>query len=210
MKKILIDFDGTIVDVWQRFYKVFVASSKTNKTIDFNKYKELKLKFEDDYLIAKYLGIELPADYKLQKRQLLEDMQYLSFDKLLISKDRLINFIISKNAVIFTKRRSIDNFYKELDMLGLSGISNRCMVLSPNKKISKYEYWTNHTGENVLIIGDSIEEYDFSKNNQNIIILVKTGLRNVDGFLTKDNVLIIENIEDGIDNIEESLCNLEI
>ena len=85
------DFDGTLVDVWHRFYHVFIDAGKISN-VQFNEYKKAKLLFGKDEIVALHFNQELDKNYYFEKRKKLEDFDYLKMDNLLIDANFLIDF----------------------------------------------------------------------------------------------------------------------
>ena len=59
---IYFDFDGTIVDVWQRYYQVFLAAGGVSG-LGSKEYIAAKRRLGKDDLVAAALGVLLPSTY---------------------------------------------------------------------------------------------------------------------------------------------------
>lgn len=192
---IFFDFDGTIVDVWKRYYNVFCDAAQTEGIISIEKYIEMKKKYSDDSALAMYLGIKLPDDYYVRKRALLECMAYLKHDELLVSQERIVKYFMTKECRLLTKRRIADNLRQQLISLGLERLIEYTIVLNPDDGQSKREYINKYFGgQDIVIIGDSKEEWDVSKNKEAKVFLVETGLRNPKDFPQGTNVYLVSDI----------------
>lgn len=198
---IVLDFDGTIVDIWNRYYKVFKEASKTNVLISKQKYREIKREcLRDDY-VAERIGITLPNNYYDKKRELLERTDFLSLDKLVIEKQKLIRFVLNNKCIVLTKRNKPENFFTELEYLGLAEIRSKCFVISPYSKDSKLAFCRKKYPTSTFIaIGDSNDEYEFAREAFNCSYIVDTGLRENASFEKKENVHLISSINGFVDN----------
>lgn len=195
---IYFDFDGTIVDVWERYYKVFLASV-LQRSVSFGEYVSAKRDLEADAQVACQLNIQLPDDYFEHKKELLETMDFLKTDRLLCPHSELIDFFRSYPAFILTSRRNKENFYKELEWLGIGELIGRSIVLNPDSGISKKEYLREkQTAGKQYMVGDSNAEAQLAQLENFNVFLVRTGLQKPDKFETSTRITVIENILDFI------------
>ena len=184
MTQIFFDFDGTIVNVWMRYYKIFCDFYKID--LDFELYKKEKKLLQDDYFLAKkFSDTDKYYDYINYKRNNLENWDYLKLDSVILK-----NKDIEKYNIL-TYRYNPNNLYSQMDYLELKVNINNVIVLNP-KNITKKDYLSSYS--DVIIVGDSESEYDCAENKQTDVFLVKTGLRNIENYKSKDNVHILEDI----------------
>ena len=127
-QSIFIDFDGTIVDVWERYYSVFKEISKDSE-LSFHTYKSLRKMGYTDEGIAVARQIYLPKGYKKLKSLLLEQEKYLVLDTMLVERHKLISFVFETNAKILTKRRNQRMFYWQIQYLGLTSLGRNYIIL---------------------------------------------------------------------------------
>lgn len=179
---IFFDFDGTIVNVWSRYYQVFLAASEFTG-ISQRDYVKAKRTLISDREVAHHLGRSLPAWYFLKKRALLESEDYLRLDTLFVSEIEL-NAMFSKFECRFlTERRQVNAFFTELKNLGLSHLSDQAIVLDPAQKVSKKEFlMQNFPHSNHIVIGDSAAEWETAALENVHAVLVQTGLRQPEDF----------------------------
>lgn len=147
----VFDFDGTLIDIWPRYYAVFCEAANA-QTIAFAAYKKIKKRFQRDALVAEQLGVELPDNYFSRKKVLLEDENFLKLDVPLFSPDE-IQAMLGEDAIILSKRRNARSFYQELDSLGI-----RCKsyILEQGDKIDWLSKLPSE-GDNIMI-GDSLQD----------------------------------------------------
>lgn len=74
---VYFDFDGTLADVWLRFYRIFTDASGIDG-IAFEDYVRTKKQHPRDGDVAACFGAALPEDYWSKKRSMLEDPAYLA------------------------------------------------------------------------------------------------------------------------------------
>jgi len=204
---IIFDFDGTLVDVWERYYKIFIEFWKVDLEIQF--FKTLKWRYNDERLILKDVNVTFTEhdfeNYKIFKSQNLEDKTFLSLDKLIINTENLK--AIRDNYLILTMRKHKDNFYWQIQMLALSQFfEGKCVVLEPKgmdtKKNWLYENIKNLDGE-IKIVGDSesdLKMVEVSKSTDVKVeaYLVKSGLRDPERIIKEIglNAKIIKDVNE--------------
>lgn len=167
---IYLDFDGTLVDIWPRFYRVFCDINGCD-SVEFEKYKKYKLEYVKDSIVAKKLGIDLTPKYFELKKKYLEDEAYLVYDKPFLEADT-VNQVFESRAVILTKRRNKLNFERELKRFN---INLPYAVITG--AISKKEWISQHNlGENDIVIGDSIEDLSAGELHNVKPVMLLSGL----------------------------------
>ena len=190
---IFFDFDGTIANVWRRYYEVFVNAGKVSG-IAYAEYVDVKRALCKDDLVAGHFQVSLAADYYAVKKTLLEDPAYLRLDTLLVDGAKLIEFFSSNPCRILTNRRKPSAFYGQLENLGLSELVGKSIVLQPEDHISKRDYIAAHFGgEKNTVIGDAASEYEAAQLEDTQVMLVRTGLRDPKDFSPCGNVHMIED-----------------
>lgn len=172
---IYIDFDGTLVDLWSRYYEVFCHLSDADG-LSLEDYRYVKRRYKKDENVAKVLGCSLKQDYFALKRQLLEEMDYLMLDKLYMPAEYLNNFPKEK-CMILTKRRNKENFEKQLELLGID--LPYSVISSDDSKIEWIR--TNNVVPSGVIIGDSLMDLEVGKLNITPY-MVETGLNTKEDF----------------------------
>ena len=191
---IFFDFDGTLVDVWERYYRVFVTAGGLS-AVERDAYIYSKRELGKDDLVADCLHCTLAPTYYTEKKHLLERADFLKLDTLLVSVDVLLDFFAQYPCRILTVRRDPDAFYEQLENLGLSSIAEKSIALQPEHRIGKVDYIAAHYGmEKNIIVGDAASEYEVSALENTQVVLVKTGLCNPTDFPVRRNVCIAENV----------------
>lgn len=190
----LIDFDGTIVDLWPRYHAVFCAL--TGARVDLETYRRAKRIHKRDSDLALYLGVALPADYFPRKAALLEDPAYLALDRLLLPARKLLRFMEAADACILTARRRPDQFLWELDHLGLSQLRSSAVCVSGPKA----EWVARNAPDAGVIIGDDVRDLQVAGESRLEAVMVRTGLHTAEDFRAADLPhRLVDSLEEYID-----------
>lgn len=183
-KTAFIDFDGTIVDVFPRYYGILTEylGEKTNKHLDFSKYKMLKRAGKKDHVIVRELveGLEIDIDDYLKfKRKNLESFSWLIKD-VLIENPESTNLRLKDmgfKIVLLTQRNNKNNLIKQLDFLNIKKSFDQVVVVKPRVGQNvKAEHIGKQYSLNDIIIGDSFVEIDASRILNIKGYFVETGL----------------------------------
>lgn len=176
----ILDFDGTIVDLWPRFYKVFCDINSISD-VSFNDYKKVKRLLKKDELVARKLNVILHKDYFERKKEFLENFEYLKEDKLLVAKEDLYDFFAKYKCLILTKRRNKENFIKELKFLNIEIKKLEFEILSPLSGMTKSEWIRqNYFNDAITLIGDGEEEIKANVLPNVNVVIVDSGLTNIE------------------------------
>lgn len=197
------DFDGTLVDVWQRFYHIFKDASRIPE-ISFEDYVQAKKQIVRDADVASHLGASLPEDYWTRKREMLEAPEYLAYDRLLLPAERICSFFEDYECRILTNRRNPEAFKAQLSALGLEPLLEKCVVLNPDNKKSKAQYLREkHPNEQVCLVGDAEAEAQAAETGAVRVVLVRTGLRTPESIPCADKCEIIDSVSDFMNAFKE-------
>ena len=199
------DFDGTLADVWQRYYHVFRdASGITGMSLE--EYIRVKREFPQDSDVARMFGGTLPEEYKAEKRSRLEDPTYLAYDQLIVPAEQICAFFREHDCRILTNRRSAEMFRGQLISLGLEELISKAVVLNPNEKIKKVQYLQmTHPNESIVLVGDAEAEAQVSVLKQAEVYLVRTGLRDPQSLPDAEKCRIIDNVEVFMKSFKETI-----
>lgn len=163
------DLDGTLLDLWPRYYKVF-CSILAISDISFRQYKEKKQELKKDEKVAAAFGYRLPADYFRKKSEFLERKDFLKFDKMWFSKTE-IQKLFRNDSMILTKRRYSDNLKWQLNKLGIKATT---VIVGEMTKLQWIE--NNYPKEDSLMIGDSIMDLETGYLPNVLPVMVGYGL----------------------------------
>ena len=206
---IYIDFDGTIVDVYERYFGILQSyiNRSSSKKMHFNSFIKLKKSgLKDHEIVSKLLGIE---DFNIEnymkfKLNHIESLNWLSTDKLIgnfeqfVSKCHGMDYKIS----LLTQRRNQTNLHIQLEKLNIYNLFDTIIVVNPKDGQNvKYEFLREkaHSKSGAIVIGDSNEEIKAG----NILGLrtfhVQTGLHDSSGI--SDYTTFINSYEDVIPHL---------
>jgi len=176
---IIFDLDGTLVDLWPRYWSVF--KDILNLDISLSAYKSLKQSLKDDRLLANYLGCVLPKDYFEKKRIFLESNKYLIKDRLFFEAE-VINKFLENDSFILTKRRNYKTTISQINELGIKG---KVICIDSCSKISWLKDNVDGSKE-FIIVGDSYEELDVAKLENASAYMVGYGLLKYEDYNKKN------------------------
>jgi phosphoglycolate phosphatase len=205
---IVFDLDGTLLNVWKRYYYVFNTWWKL-ENLDIEQFVKLKRKLVDDERIIKNFipNVEEKAiiSYKNYKAEALERPDFLQLDQEIFDLKLLKDV---GNFRILTVRRNPENLFNDLRKRGFDFLIDYTVVLRPSDKLVKYRWIVDNfsaislKNEPLLIVGDSETDLLTAKMSQVNVFLVNTGLRDPYALLSEykdeilSNVKIIESAKD--------------
>lgn len=190
-KTAFIDFDGTIVDVFPRYYGILTEylGKKTNKHLDFSKYKMLKREGKKDHVIVRELveGLEIDIDDYLKfKRENLENFSWLKED-VLIGNPESTNFMLKDmgyKIVLLTQRYNENNLIKQLEFLNIKKSFDQVVMVKPRVGQNvKALYIGKQHSINDIIVGDSIVEIEASR------------MLNIKGYFVESGLFSAESLD---------------
>jgi phosphoglycolate phosphatase-like HAD superfamily hydrolase len=168
---IYLDFDGTIIDVFPRYYGILTEyiSSKNNDQLDYFMYKELKRLGKKDHVIVRELLNNLEFDindYVNFKRENLEKFSWLRKD--IIIGDPITAFNkLKRNGyriILLTQRNNEITLFRQLNYLKIRDEFDEVVMLKPKYGLNvKAEYLKKFFRPNDIIVGDSYVEIEVSK-----------------------------------------------
>ncbi len=189
---IYFDFDGTLVDVWERYYYVletYLSNRGYQCDGTIKDYKREKLLLRKDHLVAERLWnapIDI-ADYLIYKRSTLEAEKFLRLDRPIKDFSGVVNNFIRKGykIVLLSLRRHPAMLYKELDWLGYKNCFDNIIVLNPDRE-KKQDWLAQRVTNGDVLVGDSLG--DLQVNIKGIkAFFVKTGLNLYDETFLHEN-----------------------
>ena len=164
-KKAFIDFDGTIVDVFPRYFGILneYIREMTYESIDFLEYKKLKRAGKKDHVIIRELakGLEIDIDdYVKFKRENLEEFSWLRKD-VLIGNPESANLKLKGmgyKIVLLTQRNNKNNLIKQL-ILNIKESFDDVVIVEPKVGQNvKASYIGKQYSFDDIIIGDIVKK----------------------------------------------------
>lgn len=205
---IFLDFDGTIVNLWPRYYAVFCAASQS-ADIPYDLYVSAKRNKLRDEAVARALGVDLPPDYFEKKRQLLETQAMLRKDTPWLPTELLQKLFAQEPCRILTMRRREDLFFQQLSWLHLEDLQQYSIVLDPDSGIKKADYLkANYSEGNHTIIGDSAAELEAGRLANVQAILVTSGLLDPTVHPLPPGTQIVRDLEMWVRSLVSGECTM--
>lgn len=203
--KIFFDFDGTLIDVSTRHYRVYseLAAMFGGKPLTKQVYWELKRAKAawPDILIKSKLTPDVMDDFLAEFIKRIEDPAYLQLDKLLPDSKRVLQGLRkSYELFLVSLRRNENNLCEEVRSLGLGGYFTK--ILSAHSETDgsdkKTELIKNELvpGQRAFIVGDTEADIKAGKLLGQTTVAVLSGIRDK-AFLAKlDPDFIIPSVAD--------------
>ena len=171
---VFVDFDGTIADVFPRFYGILsnYIEQYFDEELDYSMYRELKRLGKKDHVIVKELiyGLEINIEnYMNYKRERLESFQWLQKDNIIGDpKDAYEKFkIIGYDVVLLTQRNNKNNLLKQIDTLKIDDCFGDSKVEIEVSRVLNIQGYFVNTG---LISAPYAGVYDMVFENYNSVV----------------------------------------
>lgn len=186
-KKIaFVDFDGTIINVYMRYYNILndYLKWKHQNQIEYTDYIKIKLTGLKDHLIIKeLLNIDIDIDnYIYFKKNRLENDDYLKQDTLIENSIEALKKLKEKEFFIeiLSYRNNEKQFINQIVSFNLDKYVDRYTSIIPKLGKNLKSEYINKINNNKLsiVIGDSMVEINAAYNNGIRGFFVKTGLSN--------------------------------
>jgi len=178
--KIFFDFDGTLVEIMKRDYRVYCDSLPGSTSLDFARYVSLRRKKTN---IDEILSLTHP-DYKdirekfFEKRDsLIENTAYLRYDKVLQGvKESLSQISSNHKCYILSARKDEKALKDQCDEMDISQYFLSIeAVSSPKKKGSAIREINGN--EAAIMVGDTEHDILAARESGSISVAVETGIR---------------------------------
>lgn len=193
---IFFDLDGTIIDVWHRYYSIMSSFFENETGLPFPSladYKRLKLSLTDDTSIVHRIYGKLVANqqdtmqrYKHYKSNRLESMDLLDLDTMIEDFPSFAANVKGKyHLALITIRNQNEHVYLQLKRLRIYDLFDHIYVVTPLKGGNpKQRALMNIARRNDVIIGDSEIDIECGNRLGMSTFHVSTGLRSYE-FATK-------------------------
>lgn len=176
-KVLIIDLDGTLLDVRERWYKIHQYLAKRLRLEIYPKKQYLDLKrqaIDETTFIKSKISKE---DYGKLRSQLIERSDFLKSDKLKLGVKGTLAALSRKNVLILlTRRRYVVSCKKQLASFGINKFFSRIIIAE--RKEEEINLLVKEWGKNnIMIIGDTEAELLAAKKFGLKCILVADGAR---------------------------------
>lgn len=129
-------------------------------------------------------------EYKNFKKKKIEDINYLSLDNLLVTRESLQDFFFENDAIILTIRNNKKNLFKQLNILNIDFLRDKIISLN-NDGIYTKASWVRkniNRNEKKIVVGDSEIDLKIGEIYNTVVYIVETGLRNPYKILKMNNI----------------------
>ncbi len=144
--KVFFDLDGTIIDVSQRYYRVYsdIISSLGAVPFGLEAYWEKKKErvSEQEIMTLSEIDHDRAKAYLTERAGLIESDAYLDIDTLISGAQGLFEALgASHDLYIVTMRKRRDNLMRQLERLGIGGYFKSVLSIgsAPDPSIAKAE-----------------------------------------------------------------------
>lgn len=192
MPVLYLDLDGTVVDVWHRYYSVM--KSFWERTLpapcpELEEYRRLKLCFVDDRKLLRHwcrhslLSEEeqqtLIEGYNYHKRNIMESEEMLKKDTLIGDLRSFISEVKPEYEVhLLSVRNRRTLAMEQLEWLNIAACLDRIAFVQPSRDQNpKLAYIKGSAGKQDIIIGDSETDIECGTQLGLRTFHVSTGLR---------------------------------
>lgn len=183
-----IDFDGTIVDVFPRYFKIIQEYMINNFNLRLPYgifvYRKRTGKKEHE-IIREHCQRDIDIeDYVMFKRERLENKEYLKEDRI-IDNPQLAYEKLKKEGYhvkLLSQRRNAENLRWEIGYLNIKNCFDSITVVEPTSNNAKLEYLKNIVNKDDIIIGDSPLDMECAEELNIKGYFVESGLYNSDVF----------------------------
>jgi len=196
-KSIYIDLDGVIINPCNRLYNIYKELMKNKPILSKKEYWGFKRrKISEEEILRKTVNNEIFIKNYIKKRKnLIEQMNYLKYDKLFKNSIKSLKKLKEDNRIILvTRRYDKKNLFKQLKMLNLKNIFDKILVSGMKSKkelILGDQYFDK---KNSIIIGDTEEDIQTGRSLGIKTIAVLSGIREKKYLKEYKPNLIIESL----------------
>lgn len=202
MRTFYFDLDGTILEVKDRLYALYVdiVSELGGKTLAKGVYWQAKRRQVPEELIARKSNIGDVSRYLRLRQERLELPEYLKYDKLMPQAlESLAQLKPTNKIALVTLRKSKSNLYEQLHNLALEPLFDRVLIGGDGEepwklKAEMISRENSFEPYNSVIIGDTETEIRAGKFLNISTVAVLSGMRNRNKLVVHQPDFIIKDI----------------
>jgi phosphoglycolate phosphatase-like HAD superfamily hydrolase len=165
MTTLYLDLDGTIIDVSERYYRIYeeIALSIKGNPLEKSEYWKLRRQaVPESELLSQLRPFDESSDLLALRAEKLEATEYLKYDQLVPGALEALNFLKARaQLVLVTLRKAITELEQQLQTLGLSSFFDQVLCANqriddnaiPKATLISENPWFKIEGS--LIVGDS-------------------------------------------------------
>jgi phosphoglycolate phosphatase-like HAD superfamily hydrolase len=200
-----IDFDGTLIDVSDKFYKTYshILLEHGQEILEKSLYWELKRNKTSEETIRSISGAKVDR-FSDKRKAIIETADFQRFDKLHQEVKEILNQLSKKGELyLITLRQSKERVLIQLKELGIINLFKEILV-SGNEKEPKWmhkvqmiqECSLKESVQNSVIIGDTEIDLIAGKHLNMKTIGVLNGMRNYSKIIECSPDLILPSFKD--------------
>ena len=202
---IYFDLDGTLLDVSERFYKIYcdlLDKFNCNQGLSKEEYWQLKKERYPETEIVHKTCVNINIEYYMKLRQeVIESPKYLKYDKPFpYTLDVIKELNKNHRLIIVSLRESLDKTKKEIEKFGLKPFIDRVLVHNENMnnkwkiKVELIRSDSNFEKKESIIVGDTEADFLAAKGLDIPCFLVSSGIRTKEYLGTLNCGVVIANI----------------
>lgn len=201
IKIVIFDLDGTLIDIKNRYFRVFndfITLNGSKKKYTVEEYIVDRIKFvSDTEILRRVIGFEEAAveEFNVFKHNHIEDLKYLEFDTIKPHVKDLLKILKDQGfrVELLTARRNYKNLILQLRNMDLIRYFDN-VLMWPRDFYTKREYVQFFYGEpyDTYLIGDSVDDYLAVKDSLAGFYLVNDSIMKND--FTQQEALSIDEI----------------
>lgn len=203
MRTLYFDLDGTILEVKERLYSLYIdiVSELGGKTLTKGVYWQAKRRQTPEELIARKSNIGNVPRYLSLRQERIELPEYLGYDKLIPQAlESLVQLKKNNHIVLVTLRKSKSNLCSQLHNLALEPLFDRLLLRGDAEEdgwqlkaqmISSENCFKPHGS---VIVGDTETEIRTGKFLNISTVAVLSGMRNRNKLVMHQPDFIIKDI----------------
>jgi phosphoglycolate phosphatase len=186
MKSIFFDFDGTIVDVSERIYRLYsdLVLQYKQQTITKDIYLSLKKnKLSEELILRKTIEEDSIIKKIIRKRKELLESIYTKYDFLIPEVVKTLSDLHQNhNLYLVSYRKNEKNLLKEIRQFYLHSFFKKIIISGNSSNKTGIEFKTKaildeHPGENDVIVGDTEDDIMTGKALGLTTVAVLSGMR---------------------------------
>lgn len=210
---IFFDFDGTLSDMSERWWRLHVDCMRACGGTPVSKKKYLIQKrnaISERIIVQEYLPQEKQVEkYIVKRKQNIEKNKYLAFDHLIPGAHVILKLWQTKgDLILLTRRGSKQNFFRQIKKYNIKKYFSRLVPTGGQEKetILKKEY-TKSQLKGAYLITDSLEEVQMGEKLGMKVLAIGYGTRSPEYFQKNgisDTILTPAHLKTAVSYVPES------
>jgi phosphoglycolate phosphatase-like HAD superfamily hydrolase len=200
MKPILIDLDGTILDVWERHHAVYsqIFSEFDRDPMRLDEFKRRRREGNSTpALLAEVLASAEAEQFSRRWLQRIESPEALALDVPYPGAvDALTQMGKDHDVILVTLRRERENLMSQLDSLGIRSLFRQIISLESEQARHKHELpRLERVAAGGYVVGDTEADIRFAIRTARDLICVSSGMRSEEFLTTGGAKLVVDSID---------------